>query len=198
MTVNKATLTPLVASVENKVYDGDTETEGTISLAGAVLGQDPTSTGVFTFETADADTDKTVHVTVTLDGSWGENYALSTGELTDTASITPKTVGLAWHGYENLVYTGQPVSVTAQATGLVDGDECAVIVEGGSETAAGEHTATATGLSNKIISCPPTAPPWITPSPRRRAPPRSPWRAGPTTGRPGCSSPPRTPTAPTT
>ena len=40
----------------------------------------------------------TSNITVTLDGSWGDNYALSTAELTATAAITPKTVGLVWHG----------------------------------------------------------------------------------------------------
>lgn len=152
--VSKVTLTPAVTSVESKEYDGSAETEGTISLTGAVAGDQPTATGTFTFEDAGAGEDKTVHVTVTLDGTWGENYVLSTAELTDTADITPKTVGLVWHGYENLVYTGQPVSVTAEATGLVAGDVCIVIVAGGSEIDVGDYTAEATGLSNKNYQLP--------------------------------------------
>lgn len=146
--VNKATLTPSVASAADKTYDGNTSTTGTIKLEGAVLGENPTAGGVFTFEDAKADENKTVNVNVTLNGSWDENYVLSTETLTDTANITPKTVGLTWSGYENLVYDGEPVGVTAAATGLVSGDQCAVTVENGDKTDAGTYTAKATGLSN--------------------------------------------------
>lgn len=152
--VSKVTLTPAVTSVESKEYDGSAETEGTISLTGAVAGDQPTATGTFTFEDAGAGEDKTVHVTVTLDGTWGENYVLSTAELTATADITPKTVGLVWHGYENLVYTGQPVSVTAEATGLVGQDSCTVTVEGGDKVDVGTYTAEATGLDNPNYQLP--------------------------------------------
>lgn len=154
--VDKATLTPSVASVQNKVYDGDMDTEGTITLTDAVLNENPTASGVFTFEDANADENKTVNVTVTLDDDWGENYQLSTSELTATANITPKTVGLTWSGYENLVYDGEPVGVTAAATGLVSGDQCAVTVENGDKTDAGTYTAKATGLDNPNYQLPDT------------------------------------------
>ena len=152
--VNRAALTPTVGSVADKIYDGNTSTTGAIALTGAVLNENPTAGGVFTFVDADAGTDKTVKVTVTLDGDWGDNYQLSTGELTDTANITPKTVGLEWSGYENLVYNGEPVGVTAKATGLVSGDTCAVTVENGAQTNAGTYTAKATGLDNPNYQLP--------------------------------------------
>lgn len=152
--VDKATLTPSVASVQNKVYDGDMDTEGTITLTGAVLGDQPTASGVFTFVDAYAGTGKTVKVAVKLDGSWGDNYQLSTSELTATADISPKTVGLTWSGYENLVYDGEPVGVTAAATGLVSGDQCAVTVENGAQTDAGTYTAEAKSLSNDNYQLP--------------------------------------------
>lgn len=152
--VNRATLTPSVASAADKTYDGNTSTTGTIKLEGAVLGENPTAGGVFTFEDAKADENKTVNVNVTLNGSWDENYMLSTETLTDTANITPKTVGLTWSGYENLVYDGEPVGVTAAATGLVSGDQCAVTVENGNQTNAGTYTAEATGLGNDNYQLP--------------------------------------------
>lgn len=154
--VNKATLTPSVASAADKTYDGNTSTTGTIKLEGAVLGENPTAGGVFTFEDAKADENKTVNVNVTLNGSWDEKYVLSTETLTDTANITPKTVGLTWSGYENLVYYGEPVGVTAAATGLVSGDQCAVTVENGDKTDAGTYTAKATGLDNPNYQLPDT------------------------------------------
>ena len=98
----------------------------------------------------------TVNVTVTLNGSWGNNYVLSDTTLETTANITPKTVGLTWSGHENLVYDGSAVSVTAEATGLVDGDQCAVTVENGDQTDAGTYTAKATGLGNDNYQLPDT------------------------------------------
>lgn len=155
--VNRATLTPSVDSVQDKVYDGDVDTTGTIELEGAVLNENPTAGGVFTFEDASAGTGKTtVNVTVTLNGSWGNNYVLSDTTLETTANITPKTVGLTWSGHENLVYDGSAVSVTAEATGLVDGDQCAVTVENGDQTDAGTYTAKATGLGNDNYQLPDT------------------------------------------
>lgn len=54
LTVNRKVLMPSVASVQDKVYDGDVDTEGTITLSGAVLNENPTAGGVFTFVDADA------------------------------------------------------------------------------------------------------------------------------------------------
>lgn len=152
--VDKATLTPSVGSVADKVYDGNTSTTGTITLTGAVLNENPTAGGVFTFVDADAGTDKTVKVTVTLGDGWASNYVLAETKLTTKANITPKTVGLEWSGYENLVYDGEPVGVTAEATGLVSGDTCAVTVENGAQTNAGPYTAKATGLGNDNYALP--------------------------------------------
>lgn len=154
VSVAKKTLTPTVATVENKTYDGNTSTTGTITLTGAVLNENPTASGVFTFENADAGTDKTVRVTVTLGDGWASNYVLAETKLTTKANITPKTVGLTWSGYENLVYNGEPVGVTAKATGLVSGDTCAVTVENGAQTNAGHYTAKATGLGNDNYALP--------------------------------------------
>ena len=154
VSVAKKTLTPTVATVENKTYDGNTSTTGAIALTGAVLGENPTASGVFTFESANAGTGKTVNVTVTLGDGWASNYVLSETELTTKANITPKTVGLEWSGYENLVYNGEPVGVTAAATGLVSGDQCAVTVENGAQTNAGTYTANAAVLGNTNYQLP--------------------------------------------
>lgn len=154
VSVAKKTLTPSVGSVADKTYDGNTSTTGTIKLEGAVLGENPTAGGVFKFEDAKADENKTVNVTVTLDDDWGENYQLSTSELTATANITPKTVGLTWSGHDDLVYDGEPVSVTAEATGLVGDDTCTVTVENGAQTDAGTYTAEAAGLDNPNYQLP--------------------------------------------
>lgn len=154
VSVAKKTLTPSVASVADKTYDGNTSTTGTITLTGAVPNDSPTASGVFTFVGADAGTGKTVNVTVTLGDGWASNYVLAETALTTKANITPKTVGLTWSGYENLVYDGEPVGVTAAATGLVSGDQCAVTVENGNQTNAGTYTAEAAGLDNPNYQLP--------------------------------------------
>lgn len=154
VSVAKKTLTPSVGSVADKIYDGDVDTTGTIELEGAVLGENPTAGGVFTFVDADAGTNKTVKVTVTLGDSWASNYVLAETELTTKANITPKAVGLEWSGHDDLVYDGEPVSVTAEATGLVGDDTCTVTVENGDQTYAGTYTAEATGLGNGNYALP--------------------------------------------
>ena len=160
VTVNRAVLTPFVASVQDKTYDGGTETGGTIELEGAVLGQVPKASGKFEFETKDAGTGKKVFVTVTLDGDWGQNYELSTNRLETKADIAPKEVEVVWSGFEDLVYSGNPVAVTASVgAGYLEGEDvCAVRVEGADGTDAGDYTARAVGLTNGNYSLPDPAP----------------------------------------
>ena len=160
VTVNRALLTPFVASVQDKTYDGGTETGGTIELEGAVLGQVPKASGEFEFETKDAGTGKKVFVTVTLDGDWGQNYELSTGRLEDEADIAQKEVQVVWSGFENLVYSGNPVAVTASVgAGYLEGEDvCAVLVEDADGTDAGDYTARAVGLTNGNYRLPDPAP----------------------------------------
>lgn len=58
------------------------------------------------------------------------NVTFDDGELT----VKQKTVGIQWSDTGNLVYTGSPVHVTAELTGVLDGDDCSPVIEGGSET----------------------------------------------------------------
>ena len=154
LTVNRKELTPAVASVDDKIYDGNISTTGTITLSGEVLDETPTASGVFTFEDANAGTGKQVNVAVTLDSNWDDNYVLAESALETKADIAKKVVGLVWSDYEDLVYNGQPVNVAAKATELVEGDQCAVIVKDGSKTNAGGYTAEATGLDNPNYQLP--------------------------------------------
>ena len=160
VTVNRAVLTPSVASVRDKTYDGSTETGGAVELEGAVLGQVPKAIGKFEFETKDAGIGKKVFVTVTLDGDWGQNYELSTDSLEAEADIAQKEVQVVWSGFENLVYSGNPVAVTASVeAGYLEGEDvCAVLVEGADGTDAGDYTARAVGLTNGNYRLPDPAP----------------------------------------
>lgn len=75
-----------------------------------------------------------------------------------TLRINKKTVGIEWSNTKNLVYTGKSVNVTASLTGILDGDDCKAVVEGGNETEPSwngldeqptKYTATVTGLTGK-------------------------------------------------
>gem|GEM_PF-3940597 len=92
--ITKATLTPSVSTtgVSGKVYDDTTDiTVGTptITLAGRVGSENPTATADFAFSTADAGTSRAVEATdITLTGSWGDNYVLSSTTATSTRTFT--------------------------------------------------------------------------------------------------------------
>ncbi len=158
LTVNKAVLTPSVDTVAGKVYDGKTDTTGSLTLAGAQFDDAPAATGTFHFVDKNAAADKAVNVAgITLTGNWNDNYVLSTASLTaipTTAKITPKPVTLTWSGDQGLVYNGQPVNVTATAGALVGGDVCNVAVTGGDAVITGTHTAKAVSLDNSNYKLP--------------------------------------------
>ncbi len=74
-----------------------------------------------------------------------DNYKLPEA-ATSEFKINPKEVTLAW-GETSFTYNGSAQAPTSTATGLISNDECTVTVEGAA-TNVGNHTATATGLSN--------------------------------------------------
>ena len=173
-TINKAPLTPSVAAdkVPGGVYNGTKyshkSADGEIVLSGAVHGEAPTAHGQVEFVTKDVGENKPVNVTgIALDGSWGDNYVLSTNELTDAhtnADVTPKVLTFDWHiseggeeagDWDGLYYTGGAYTVTATATNLVADDECTLTVgENGEQTNAGTYTAKVTGISNQNYKLP--------------------------------------------
>ncbi|MBP3509325.1 YDG domain-containing protein [Oscillibacter sp.] len=158
LTVDRKELTPSVSTVNGKTYDGNTATTGTLTLSGAVNGENPAATGIIAFTDKNVGMSKTVNVSsITLTNGWDANYQLSVASLSNvatTAEITAKTVGLTWSGHENLTYTGNAVSVTAEATELIGEDACTVTVSDGDKTDAGTYTAKATALSNSNYKLP--------------------------------------------
>ena len=73
-------------------------------------------------------------VTITGTGAWKDS-------ATVTFSIAKKALELAWSD-TNLVYTGSAQAPTAEATGIVEGDDVTVVVSG-AQTEPGTYTATA-------------------------------------------------------
>ncbi|WP_343210262.1 LysM peptidoglycan-binding domain-containing protein [Anaerolentibacter hominis] len=70
--------------------------------------------------------------------------------------ILPRTAELVWGNAESRVYDGRPSAVTADVASdsLLGSDRCGVSVSGGTETAAGTHTARAVSLDNSNYKLP--------------------------------------------
>lgn len=62
-----------------------------------------------------------------------ENYNVLFPGKSGILTVEKKTVGITWSDTSNLVYTGDPVNVTATLTGILSGDDCRPVVEGGNE-----------------------------------------------------------------
>lgn len=76
------------------------------------------------------------------------------GTASATLTIRPLEAKLAWSGDTGLVYDGAAKNVTASVSNLVEGDKCAVTVEGGDKINAGSYTAKAVSLDNPNYALP--------------------------------------------
>lgn len=89
----------------------------------------------------------------------GAGEALITATAGDDAAqyrmvVNPKPVEIVWSGTNMREYDGTASNVTATASGMINGESATVTVEGGAETQAGTHTATAVSLDNKNYALP--------------------------------------------
>jgi hypothetical protein len=69
-------------------------------------------------------------------------------------TVTQKEIGLLWNTEENMVFNNSPKIVIAIATGMLNGDEVLVTVEGGTQIDVGSYTAVATALDNSNYKLP--------------------------------------------
>ena len=94
LTIEKRPLTVQAAADDKEVYDGTAETTGTVRLGNAVLGDAPTATASFIFDSPDVGVNKTVHVTgIRLaedENDWAAHYVLEQDTATVQASIRKK------------------------------------------------------------------------------------------------------------
>lgn len=135
-TIAKAAVTITPNSV-TAVY-GDSEKGLTANVSGEIYNGDFT----YTLERASGNTVGSYAITVNLSGDYTTNYEVKCNQGTYT--INPRTVTLAWSGYENLVYDGTAKNVTATLNNVVDGDDIKVTISNGGNSNAGKYTATAT------------------------------------------------------
>ncbi|NCB28934.1 MAG: hypothetical protein EOM63_04125 [Clostridia bacterium] len=154
LTINPIALT-LTASANNKGYDGNTDTTGTVSLTGIINSDDVTATGSFNFEDAAAGTGKNVNVTgLVLSGTDKDNYTLSTTSATTTANINPKTVSVASMTIAEREYDGTTTATinSASLNSVIGGDDVSVDYSGATATfdnanVGSDKTVNVTGLT---------------------------------------------------
>ena len=148
--VNKKALTASVASVEDKTFDGTTTAAGTLTLTGAVKGENPTAVGTFAWTSAAAGT-STVNVTnIQLSGEWGKNYTVQSSLTNQDAgkAIQPKALQAGFfQPIADQTYTGkeQAPALTVTDKTLTQEDYTVAYKD---NTNAGTATITVTGKNN--------------------------------------------------
>lgn len=122
LSINQRQVT-LTATAGDKTYNGSTAATGTISVGNTVNGDTVTAVGTFAFDSSNAGSSKTVHVTgITLGGTDAGNYTLdSSTPLTATAIIAKKSLLIKANPVT--VYCGQSVSgLTVNVSGFISGE----------------------------------------------------------------------------
>ena len=132
-TVSKAKLVPSVSAVESKIYDGNTNAKGTLTLSSAdgkpILSEEATALeakGTFTWTSEDAGTN-TVNVTgIALDSQFEDRYELTTSELSnvscsDAKIKNAKIQNVSVRQMMELTYNGQEQLPGVTATGSTIG-----------------------------------------------------------------------------
>ncbi|MEA5142808.1 MAG: leucine-rich repeat protein [Oscillibacter sp.] len=117
--ISKATLTPLIASVAGKTYDGTTAATGTITLTGGQNGEQPTAIGAFSWTSPDAGT-KTVNVqNIQIAEIWSKNYTLASAAISNGTAPGGVQISKATLTPYLEAISSKPYDGTAAATGVV-------------------------------------------------------------------------------
>lgn len=131
--VSKAKLVPSVSAVKSKIYDGNTNAEGTLTLSSAdgnpILSEDAAgleAKGTFTWTSKDAGTN-TVNVTgIALDSKFEDRYELTTSELSNVSCSGAKIENaqiknVSVRQMMELTYNGREQLPEVTATGSTTG-----------------------------------------------------------------------------
>lgn len=131
--VSKAKLVPSVSAVKSKIYDGNTNAEGTLTLSSAdgnpILSEDVAALeakGTFTWTSENAGTN-TVNVTgIALDSKFEDRYELTTSELSNVSCSgakieNAKIQNVSVRQMMELTYNGREQLPEVTATGSTTG-----------------------------------------------------------------------------
>ena len=143
VTIGKAALT-IKADDKNITY-GDAVPTYTVTYDGFVNGESSTNlSGTLSIACDYAQYGDVGDYAITPSGFTSTNYAITytTGNLT----VAQKEVGLTWNTTTSFTYDGNSHCLTANATGMVNGDVIGVTVTG-EQTNVGNHTAEVSGIT---------------------------------------------------
>lgn len=157
LTIAPKALSLGTVTANNKIYDGNGNGSGTITLSGILNSDAVTATGTFAFADKMVQTSKTVDVSgITLGGAKAGNYTLGVASTTATADITAKSISIASVTIADKVYDGTAAAQISAASlsGAIGGDDVSVDTSGAMATFADESvgngkTVNVTGLSLK-------------------------------------------------
>ena len=145
VTVNRAPLS--ITAKDHTITYGEAPANTGVTITGFVTGETASNlAGTLSYDYNYTQYGNVGDYSITPKGYTSANYDITykPGKLT----VGQKVVGLTWAGDTGRVW-GDDMTVTATATGTVNGDVINVTVTGGNETAVGSHTATATGLTGE-------------------------------------------------
>ena len=146
VTVSKKSLT--VTANDRTITYGDAPANSGVTITGFVTGETASNlAGTLSYDYSYAQYGNVGDYTITPKGYTSANYDITykPGKLT----VGQKEVSLTWANHTGRVW-GDGNTVTATATGMVNIDLINVTVTGGNETAVGNYTATATGLTGAM------------------------------------------------
>ena len=140
--ITKAVLT--ITAKDKTITYGDVPANNGVTITGLVNGDtESIVTGLeYSYDYEQYGNVGTYAITPKAATAGNYDIKFVAGKLT----VEPKTVGLTWND-GNLYYNGKAKTVSAAATGTVNGDEVKVTVVGGNKTEIGAYTASATGLT---------------------------------------------------
>lgn len=86
--------------------------------------------------------------TVRMTRAGDADYEAFSALITDGLEITPLAVNITWSGTEKLVYTGNPITISASASNIKAGDTVTLTLSGETETNSGTYTASVIRVNN--------------------------------------------------
>ncbi|MBQ6482247.1 MAG: hypothetical protein IJI45_14105, partial [Anaerolineaceae bacterium] len=143
-TIGKATLT--VTANNNTITYGDVPANTGVEYDGFVNNETAgILTGELTYSYSYSQYEPVGdNYTITPGGLSSNNYAFS--YVSGTLTVSKKTIGISW-GTADLTYTGLSQAPTAMASGMMNGDELGLTVDGARIQAGSNYTATVTGIT---------------------------------------------------
>ena len=142
-----------VTALNDTIVYGDEPSNAGVEFSGFTDGENEKSlNGTLVYSNEYKQYGNVGEYAITPSGLTADNYEIEfvAGKLT----VEPKVVFIAWDDETSFTYDGKAHAPNAAAEGLVNNDECNLVID--SATNAGKYTAKVTDLSNKNYKLPAT------------------------------------------